>query len=323
MAIHTKKNGVIISALGKDTFSLQQVERIEAVMNTKFYARLDPMDSKEFIRVAKDAQILAVTRRPLKDIGADIIDALPYLEGIALYSTGYEWIDLDRLHKKGIKLSFLPDYATITVAEHTLAAMLVMSRRIHLSFDKIRSIVPPSTSLRGWELRGKSLGIIGFGRIGQEIAKLTKPFGMNICYFDKIKADSETAKYVSREALLSTVDIIVIASSKTRNSSPIITAEELDMVKPGVYIINIARSDLVDNGAILEAIRNKTVAGYMVDDAVDVLTKDKTIENGRILQTGHTAWYSDEAIERGTEEWVKNIISLAEGKPLNIVIRSA
>lgn len=312
------KKGVVISALGEKSFSAQQVARMKDSMDVTFRSQLDLLSKDEFIDIAYPAQILAVTRRSIKDINREIIDSLPNLTGLAIYSTGYEWVDVEYLCARGIKLSYVPDYASITVAEHTLAIMLVMSRRIHLSFDKVRGIVPPTTSLRGWELKDKRLGIVGFGNIGRYVAKLSKGFDMKMFYNDPIQIEFPDIKYLPFEELLGTSDVIVLTCSKLREAKPVIGSKEMDLIKNGAYLINTARADLVDSQAVLDAIRNKKLSGYAVDDEVKTL-KDSSIEPGRILQTGHTAWYSNEAIQRGTEEWVSNIISLALDTPQNIV----
>jgi len=314
-----KKKGIIISALGKKSFSKEQIAKIDSVLDATFYAQLTPMSKEEFIHLVKPAEILAVTRRCIKDIDKDIIQSLPKLKGIAIYSTGYEWIDVDCLIKKGIILSYLPDYSTISVAEHTLATMLVMSRRIHLSFDKARGFISDDISLRGWELKGKILGIIGFGKIGQEVARLAKSFGMRVYFYDNKRVNIADKNYLPFEEVLKIADVIAITASKKRNISFIIGKRELSLLKKGAYLINTSRADLVDNNAIIDAIKGKKLAGYVVDDNIDIFTKDSTIEPGRILQTAHTAWYSNEALARGTEEWVNNIVALAINKPKNVV----
>lgn len=313
-----KKKGIIISALGEKTFSKDQVDKLSSVLDVEFIIQSGSSTRSDFIEMAKDAEILAVTRRPLKDIDSEIIDSLPKLQGLVVYTTGCEWIDVDHLEKKGIKLSYLPHYATTPVAEHTLACMLLMGRRIHLSSDKIKNTIPQNTSLRGWDLKGKKLGIVGFGHIGQEVAKLSNAFGMNITYYDPIKTPSDIAEYESYTSLLSTSDVIAVTCSKVRNAPPIISYDELALVKKGAYIINTARADLVDNEAILEALNNKHLSGYTVDDEVPPLADEHLSDYGRVYQTGHTAWYSTEAIDRGTEEWTNNIVALAKGEDRNL-----
>lgn len=312
------KKGIIVSASGRASFSKKQIKKIDSVLDAIFYARLTLMSKEEFIKLAKDAEILAVTRRSIKDIDREVIESLPRLQGVAIYSTGYEWVDVEYLNKKRITLSYLPDYATISVAEHTLGVILSMSRRIHLSFDRVRGIVSNETSLRGWELRNKTVGIVGLGRIGREVVRLLKAFGTTLCFYDNKELHSVDAYFLPFEKLLKAADIIVLTASKQRSSPPIITKSELALMKKGAYLINPSRAALVDNRAVMNAIREKKLGGYAVDDSIDIFTENLDIEPGRILQTGHTAWYSDEAIARGTDEWVDNIVALAIDKPQNV-----
>lgn len=313
-----KKRGVIVSALGKQTFTHEQIERLESCLDAIFHPQIDPVSKEEWIELAKPAEILAVTRRPIKNIDAEMISALPALRGLAIYSTGYEWVELAALRERGILLSYLPDYSAISVAEHTLGVLLAMARRIHLTYDKSRGMVPDWVSLRGMELRGKRLGLVGLGTIGREVARLAACFGMEVCFYDIREVNQPNAIDLSWEELLQTSDFIVLMCSKERGAEPIIGARELAMMKQGVYLVNTARADLVESGALLDAIRAKHVMGYAVDDTLPIF-QDPTIEPGRILQTGHTAWYSTEAIQRGTEAWVNNIVGLALDQPIHLV----
>ncbi|MCL6479052.1 MAG: hypothetical protein K6T65_11665 [Peptococcaceae bacterium] len=147
----------------------EQVQKIKSVSAVTFHARLDPLTREELVELAHDAEILGVTRRSVKHLGADTLSRLPRLKGLAVYSTGYEWLDHYYLVRRGIVLSYLKNYSTDTVAEHVMGLMLSMSRRIHLSYDRVRGLAPADTSLCGWELKGKKLGIIGLGRIGRSV----------------------------------------------------------------------------------------------------------------------------------------------------------
>ncbi len=308
--IQAKKKAVIISAQGENTFSLEQRERLKEALDADFRKQENLLKTHEFIELARNAEILAVTKRSIRDFSREIIEALPELKGLAIYATGYEWVDLDALAERNIKLKYLPDYSAITVAEHTMGLLLAMSRRIHLSFDKVRGYVPESTSLRGWELADKKTGIIGFGTIARKFASMLKGFGTEIFYYDKREVETDLAVPMGFDELLGKCDVVVLLNSQTRGNGPVIGVKEISKMKKGAYLVNSSRPGLVDNAAVADAIRRKQLAGYAVDDRIDLFL-DKTIEPGRILQTGHTAWYSDEAIARGTEQWVENIISLA------------
>lgn len=359
------KKGIIISALGSGSFTEEQVHRLQACLDVTFHARLGLLTEEEFVKLAKPADILAVTRRSIKNLNAESLQLLPNLQALAIYSTGYEWVDVEHLRQRGIALAYLPEYSMVAVAEHTLGLMLSMSRRIHLAFDKVRGHVPEDISLRGFELRGKTVGIVGLGRIGREVAQMAKAFGMKIYYYDEMVslaneekmevasagkpgeaidqgleetnalvlsasrelrlaeilagAEASGAEYLPFEELLRAADYLVLTCSKKRHAPPVIGEAELALVKRSAYLINTARADLVDAKAIVAAIKAHRLEGYAVDDAIDLFLTDPEIQPGRILQTGHSAWYSTEAIQRGTEEWVQNIVGLATGVPRNLV----
>lgn len=313
-----RKTGVIISALGRRSFSPAQQRRLEVALDVRYHARLGPVRPAEFIRLARPAQVLGLTRRPLRDFGPRLIDALPRLESVAIYSTGWEWLDVRRLNRRGVAVSFLPDYSTTTVAEHTIGCILTLSRRIHLSHDRARGLVPAGVSARGWELSGRRLGVIGFGRIGRAVAERAVALGLEVVFHDLRRRRSGLARPVGRDTLLQTSDVVVLAASQQRGSPPLIDAPALALMRPGAVLVNTARASLVDDRAVGAALAARRLRGYAVDDTRPIYRRHR-LEPGRLLQTGHTAWYSDQAIRRGTEAWVRNIIALAQGRPRNLV----
>ena len=313
-------NSIIISAAGEKSFTQKQIAKLQANLMVDFYMQKDQLNAEQFIEIVRDYEIIGITRRPIKDLGADILEQLPKLKGIAIFSTGYEWIDYHFLNQRGIKVAYLPEYSTVSVAEHTIGLILVALRRIHLSYDYSRNRLNSSISLRGYELCGKKIGIIGFGRIGQKVLAMLEPFGVDASYYDKApdKQQILPGKFQEWDTLLSTSDIIVICASKERGKPPIIGAAEIDMMKKGVIIINSARADLVDNEAIINGIKSHTIFTYAVDDKLDIFQK-ADLETGRVIETGHTAWYSTEAIARGIDQWVDNIVGLATGNYQNLI----
>jgi len=313
-----RKTGVIISASGRRSFSPDQQRRLDAVLNVRYHARLRPVGPAEFIRLAGPAQVLALTRRPLRDFGQELVDALHRLESVAVYSTGWEWLDVARLARRGVAVSFLPDYSTTTVAEHTIGCILALSRRIHLGNDRARGLVPADTSVRGWELKGRRLGIIGFGRIGRAVAERAIGFGLEVVFHDPRRRRCRSARSVTRDSLLRTSDVVVLAAPQQRGALPLIDETALSLMRPDACLVNTARASLVDDRAVVAALAARRLRGYAVDDTRPIYNRHR-LEPGRVLQTGHTAWYSDEAIRRGTESWVRNIVALARGRPRNLV----
>lgn len=315
---------VVVTAAGRDTFSQHHVERLQAAADVTFCRRTERMSPAELAAVLADADYAALTPRTLPPLDAAAVARLPRsLKGIAVFATGVDFADLDALERRGIVLCNLPDYSAISVAEHTLGLMLALSRRIHLSRDRVMGRVPPGTSVRGWELHGKTVGVVGVGRIGSRVARLAAAFGMRVIACDPRRPVADL-EYVDLPTLLSESDVVTLHLPTRWNAPPLIGMAELRRMRPGAVLVNVARADLVDESAVVRAIAAGHLRGYAVDDILrDRVAAARLVEEGRIVETGHTAWYSQEALDRGYEEWVRNVIALAEGAPRNVVRREA
>ena len=310
---------MIISARGEQSFTPGQLKKLRSNLDCRFLKCMAPLSGSDFVRLARPYAVLGITRRAIKELDRTVIEKLLLLEGIAIYATGHEWVDTACLRRRKIVLSFLPDYATVSVAEHAFGCLLALSRRIHLSFDRVRGIVPSDVSLRGWELRGKTLGIIGYGRIGRQVARFGAAFGMCIIFTDDKKAGAANVRQVPLIRLLKTSDAVILCCSQSRNSRQLLGRKELERMKRSTVLVNVGRAGLVDNNALLSLLKAKRIAGYAVDDSVELFNSARGLEPGRILQTGHTAWYSNEAIARGTQAWVDNLAALGSGRARNLV----
>lgn len=314
------KKCIIISAMGEQSFNSKQLEKLKENMNVEFYTQKEELKSDEFIDIVKEYEIVGITRRPIKDIDKKVFAKLPKLKGLAIFSTGYEWIDVKYLNQCGVKVSYLPEYSTVSVAEHTIGMLFTVLRRIHLSYDYAREIIDNSISMRGYELYKKKVGIIGFGRIGQKVYSMLSPFEADVKVYDidERKKSEAGNKFENIEKILEESDIIILCASKEREAGPIIGSKEIKMMKNNVIIINPARADLADNIEISKGIKSKKIFSYAVDEKVQTF-RDENIEKGRVLETAHTAWYSTEAISRGMDMWADNILGLYNGEYKNIV----
>ena len=311
----TSPLAIIFTAKGRDSLNEAQRQLIESCAEVEYVTTLQTLSDDEIIERCMKAHYIGLTRRTTKNFHAGLIAALPQLRGVSIYATGTEWIDEAALNRHHIAWRFLPDYSQESVAEHTLGMMLTLSRRLHLSDRIARGELPRSISLRGWEIRGKTIGIIGMGRIGQRIAELLQSFGVKLIAFDLVpeKIDSELAVVAASQAnLLAAADIVILCASMNRDSPTIIGREQLALMQKHAVLLNPGRAELVSNQDLLAALKNKTIAGYAVDDSVFSQEQLAQIEHGRILQTGHTAWYADEAMARGTELWIKQLVELIQ-----------
>jgi phosphoglycerate dehydrogenase-like enzyme len=308
-----RKKILILSARGRRSFTADQTRRLRTAADIRFHACPTPSSAREVARLCATADVIATTPRATPDIGAALLQELPHLKGIAVFSTGLEWVDLRELQKHRILLSYLPGYAAVSVAEHALGLLLAMSRRIHLSRDRMRGFAPASASLRGWELNGKTLGIIGYGRIGRRVSSRARAFGMRILFHDPEKEGSLPLRNLLRRC-----DAAVLAAPLGRGARPILGEEELRAVRPGLCLVNVGRPGLVDETAVLKSLRRKRLSGYALDGDLETPPHLRKVEPGRLLLTAHTAWYSTEALVRGMEEWTRNIIGMAKGRPRNL-----
>ena len=140
---------LVITALGRESFTGRQLERLDRLGSVEIVGRVEELDDAEFVRLARPYDVVALTRRPRRYLGRDVLSRLPRLRTVVVHTTGVHWIDADHLAERNIDLLSLGGYATESVAEHTLAGILMLSRRTHLSMDRARNLVPAAVSLRG------------------------------------------------------------------------------------------------------------------------------------------------------------------------------
>lgn len=301
----------------------------------------------ENVNLYKEVEIISIFTNSV--INKEVIDLLPKLKLVNTSSTGYDHIDVDYCNKKGIKVSNVPAYGAVTVAEFAFALILGLSRKIVKANSQLRqddsfNIIP----LRGFDLKGKTLGVIGTGRIGKNIIKIAKGFGMNVIACNTIMDKTLEAElgfsYKSFEEIILESDIITLHVPYSKENLHLINKENISKMKKGIYLINTARGELVDTEALIWGLREGIIAGAGLDvlegerdlkEEIKVLSslKSETLEEYKVLLedhvlidmpnvivTPHIAFYSKEAEEeivKTTEENIKGFIS---GSPQNMVI---
>lgn len=241
------------------------------------------------------------------------------LKLIARFGVGYDAIDIQFAKAKGIPVTFTPDTLEPSVADMAFALLLSLSRRIPFFNRIVRegSWVPHLTS----EVWSKTIGIIGTGRIGKEVAKRAKGFDMNIVAFDEFPnrtwADSIGAKYVPLEQLLSASDYVTLHLPLTEKTRRIVNASFLKQMKPAAYLINTSRGPLVDEQALYEALASGTIAGA----GLDVFEKEPvspdhpllTLEN--VIVSAHVSSSTHESMRRMSLACAEEILRMNKGLP--------
>lgn len=256
------------------------------------------------MRLLAGTQVLAATNACLPPLDDGVLAAAPFLRDVVLYATGADHVDPDALRRAGVRLTLLPDYATVAVAEHSLALLLALATRLHLAADRSRGAAPPTVSLRGTELGGKVLGVVGLGRIGTHVARLGEGIGMRVITHDPRPGAVGPWPRVGLAELLRTGDAVCVCASRRFGAPALIGQPEIAAMRPGALLVNASRAALVDTEAAVRALRAGRLRGYGVDDTV--LDPDRhadLLAQGRVLQTGHSAWWRDEVLERGARMW--------------------
>ena len=253
--------------------------------------------TKENVKNFQDLDILSIFI--CSEIDKEIIDSLPNLKLITTRSTGYDHIDCEYCKSKGILVCNVPEYGTKTVAEWTIGLMLNLTRKIYYAIDQIKETESfDLKNLRGEELYGKTLGVIGTGKIGKEVIKLAKAFGMNILAYDAFP-DENFAKeynvtYVTLEELLKNSDVITINVNLNPSTYHLINKENIKFIKPGAYLINTARGGIVETEALLYALKE----GILKGAALDVLEEETEIKEELEILVKYTKSHLPESSDR-------------------------
>lgn len=279
-------------------------------------------------------------------INKEIIKELPNLKMLATRSTGFDHINLAVAKENKITVCNVPLYGENTVAEHTFALILSLSRKMFDSVERARKGDFSLDGLRGFDLKDKTLGIIGLGHIGLHVARIAKGFEMNVLAFD-LNKDEELAKklgfkYASFEEVLAKSDIISLHAPYNKATHHLINSENINLIKKGAYLINTSRGGLIETEALLRAVSDGTLAGAGLDvleeecfvkEEAQLLSKEfpKTCDIKTILQnnillrqknviiTPHNAFDSQESLIRILDTTILNIQSFIDNKPNNIV----
>jgi D-3-phosphoglycerate dehydrogenase len=275
-----------------------------------------------------DAEVLVVSC--FAQAPATLIEAGRRLRGIVKYGVGVDNIDLAAAAKRGIPVANCPDYGSGTVADHAFAMLIALARRLTLQDAEFRS--------RGWywpderycavDLEGKTLGIIGFGRIGRKMAQRAAGFEMNVVAHDPyVDIESVTAgachvQPASLYELLAASDFVSVHCVLTPETRRLVGERELRAMKPSAYLIDVSRGAIIDEPALVRALREGWIAGVGLD-----VFEDEPLPNGHallglpnVVLTPHLAWYTNEAAARQSRQAADAVLDiLASRRPRSIV----
>lgn len=273
------------------------------------------------------------------EINREVIDALEkYGVGVvALRCAGYNNVELKYAAGR-ITVLRVPAYSPYAIAEHTMGMILTLNRKLHRAYIRTRDHNFSLEGLTGFDLHGKTVGIIGTGKIGCCFADICNGFGMNILGFDPYQNDSFKGKYTDLDALLKSSDIISLHCPLTKENRHLICGDTLKKMKKGVYIINTSRGQLIDTGALIDGMKSGTVGAAGLDvyeeetalffeDYSDEIILDDTLSTliamPNVLVTSHQAFLTREALDGIAKTTMENLKCYFEGKPLENEVTSS
>ena len=288
-------------------------------------AIFDRTPDAEILPRSAGAEILLTNKTPLR---ADTLRRLPGLRYVGVLATGYNIVDADAAAAQGIPVTNVPAYSTASVAQLAFAHLLHIVQNVGGHASGVRGgRWTTSADFCYWEtplteLAGKTMGILGFGRIGQTVATLARAFGMRVLAHDPaMPASRGDVEGVSLDELFRRSDVLSLHAPLTDATRLIVNRERLAMMKHGAILINTSRGQLVDEEALADALRSGALRGA----GLDVLSEEPPPETNPLLKephcfiTPHTAWASFEARQRLLQGVVENIRAFLEGKPQNVV----
>jgi glycerate dehydrogenase len=295
---------------------------LQALGSCAIYDRTPPA---EVLVRAADAEIVLTNKT---ELSRDTIDRLPRLQYIGVLATGINVVDIAAARARGIPVTNVPTYGTKSVAQLTFALLLELAQHAGHHAQTVReSRWTRSADWCYWdfpllELDGLTLGIVGFGRIGRAVADLAAAFGLKVLAFDPgVAAPPPFVRLVELDALFRESDVVSLHCPLTPQTTRLINAQRLALMKPTAFLLNTSRGSLVDEMALANALNSGRIAGAALDVlSVEPPPADNPLLTARnCLITPHLAWATRAARSRLMQIAVENLRAFLQGKPQNVV----
>lgn len=280
--------------------------------------------AEEITERCKRAEIILTNKVP---IAAATISAARDLKLICVTATGFNIVDVEAAATRKIPVCNVPNYGTSSVAQHTFALILEIANRVGVNSSAVqngdwtRSPDFCFSKARITELQGKTLGIIGLGKIGMQVARLAAAFDMRVIYYSQTKKDNDLASYASLEQVFSESDVLSLHCPLTRSNNQFVNRSLLSKMKPTAWIINTSRGQLINETDLANALNAEQLGAA----ALDVLSVEPPPATNPLLRaknctiSPHTAWMSLEARKRILAMTIQNIECYLKGTPQNLV----
>jgi phosphoglycerate dehydrogenase-like enzyme len=277
-----------------------------------------PSSPGELIDRIRDAEIVINIRSTSRFI-SEVLAQCPSLRMISIWGTGTDNVDLLAAHARGIRVTNTPNVAAISVAEHTLALIMAVAKQLVQVDAEVRQHKWPRAMVP--QLRGKTLGLIGTGAIGREVAKLARGIGMHVIAWT-FHPHGDTAEWVAFDEVFRQADVVSVHVRQSSDTLGLIRRQHFELMKPNAIFINTARGGIVNEGDLIEALTTDRIAGAGLD-----VFENEPLQPGspffalrNVVLTPHAAGITPEATEAGLALAIENVFSFLAGKPVNVVV---
>jgi len=303
-----------IFVLEKLEMTDEQRRKLENLGDVEWFDSTTEKEGKERV---KDADVVLI----------DWINPNPFLDNmktkslLSLSSTGYAWVEIKKAKERSITVTNIPSFSTEAVAEHTLGLVLSVAKKITLGDRNMRSGSKEKANLKGFELKGKTIGIIGLGNIGKRVAEIAKGFGMNVLTYNRHQKNESGVKDVSLEDLLRTSDVVSINCPINEDSKNMINSEKLHLMKKEAILVGTTWN-IVQIDALVGALKNGIISGAGLDVSIegkDLELPKELLSLDNVVVTPHIAFNTRESDERRFDTCIENIKAFLDGKPKNVV----
>ncbi len=286
-----------------------------------------PKDGEEMARRLADAEVVLTVRYQTDFRQTALLENAPKLRFISVWGTRPRMVDMRRARRRGILVSVTPGAGSPSVAEHTMMLVLALAKRLPAHSPAMRA--GAWERVRGVELLGKSLSVLGFGHIGKKVVPMARGFGMEVLAWSRSmtpgRAAAEGARAASLEECLR-ADFVTLQLHVTPETRGIVSRERMARMKPTAFLINTSRAALVDMDALLEALRERRIAGAGLDvfEPDEPLPGDSPFRSlDNVILTPHVGAHTEGATEREARISVDNVEAYLRGDPQNLVFEDA
>ena len=274
------------------------------------------------------------------DLGAATLERLAAggVRLVTLRCAGFNQVDLEAAARLGLPVTRVPEYSPHAVAEHTIALMLMLDRRLHKAYNRVREGNFSLDGLLGFDLHGRTVGVVGVGRIGRRVVEILLGFGCRVLAHDPRPAADLVVRgveFVPLDELFAASDIVTLHCPLTAANRHLVDDRAIGLMKPGVMIVNTSRGGLVDTRAVIHGLKSGRVghlgldvyeeeADLFFDDKSDTVIRDDTFMRlltfPNVVVTAHQAFFTREALEAIAGQTIRNLLHFQRGEPLEAVV---